>query len=71
MTVSVEALLKQIPNRYQLVLVAARRTNDIAAGAPPLVPAGHKASKITTIALDEIVQEKVKYEILKEKKEKS
>ena len=70
MSASLEELMKQIPNRYQLVLAAARRANDLALGAQST--AGESKKKIATIALDEIALGKVHYEIKKDtKKEKS
>jgi len=70
MTVPLEALMKQVGNRYQLVLVAARRANELVGGNPPCIES-KKGSKIPTVALDEISLGKVRYEATKEKKEKS
>lgn len=70
MTVPLEALMKQVGNRYQLVLVAARRANELVSGNPPCIEA-RKGCKIPTIALDEISLGKVRHEAGKEKKEKS
>ena len=66
MTVPLENLMKHISNRYQLVLIAARRGNELVSGAPPLV--GGKLGKIAAIALEEIGEGKVQYEPAKESK---
>ncbi len=40
--ITVEDCLKRIPNRFQLVVVAARRAKDLLRGAPPLVKSDNK-----------------------------
>ena len=45
---------------YKLTLAAAARANQLAAGAEPLIET--EAQKVTTIALQEIVEGKVSYE---------
>ena len=71
MTVPLENLRKQVPNRYQLVLVAARRANELVSGGPPLIESG-AGDKAAGVALEEIAQGKVRYEPGKEsKKDKS
>ena len=57
--VPIEELLKQCGSVYKLVILAAKRAKEIAEGAPPLVETGQK--KVTSIALEEIVQGKVLY----------
>jgi DNA-directed RNA polymerase subunit omega len=49
---TVEDCLNNVDNRFQLVLVAAKRAREIAAGADPLVP--EENDKPTVIALREI-----------------
>ena len=71
MIVPMENLMKRVQNRYQLVLIAARRANDVTTK----IQAGGEtraASKIATAVLEEISQGKVTYEAGKpSKKEKS
>ena len=59
MDVPIEELRKKIDGAYQLVIVAARRTRQLAEGAPKLVDA--ECSKPTTCALWEIAKGKIKY----------
>mgnify|MGYP000064731226 CR=1 FL=1 len=50
--ITVEDCLEHVDNRFDLVLLAARRARQIAQGADPLVPAEN--DKPTVIALREI-----------------
>ena len=52
--ITVEDCLEHVDNRFDLVLLAARRARQIAQGADPLVPAEN--DKPTVIALREIAQ---------------
>lgn len=54
--ITVEDCLVRIPNRFELVVVAARRAKDLLKGAPPLVEADNK--EVVT-ALREIAAGKV------------
>ena len=54
--ITVEDCLARIPNRFQLVIVAARRAKDLLRGARPLVKSGNK--EVVT-ALREIADGKV------------
>lgn len=54
---------------YKLTLTAAARANELAQGAQPLVKGGSK--KVSTIALQEISEGKVRYEEIKSKKKSS
>jgi DNA-directed RNA polymerase subunit omega len=54
--ITVEDCLKRIPNRFQLVVVAARRAKDLLRGAPPLVKSDNKE---VVSALREIADGKV------------
>ncbi len=56
--ISAEQLLKKINNVYRLVVVASERTRQLARGARPLVDTESK--KLTTIALKEILEGKVR-----------
>ena len=63
--ITVEDCLENVENRFELVLVAARRTRQLQLGADPLVP--EDRDKHTVIALREIAEGMVTNEILKEK----
>ena len=52
--IAVEDCLEHVDNRFDLVLLAARRARQISQGADPLVPAEN--DKPTVIALREIAQ---------------
>lgn len=54
---------------YKLVLVAAARANELAQGAHPLVKCDSK--KVSTITLEEIAADKVRYEDNKPKGKKA
>ena len=62
--VTVEDCLEKIPNRFELVLVAAKRARQIARGSPLLV--SHERDKPTVIALREIAEGKVDRMVLEE-----
>ncbi|WP_322521497.1 DNA-directed RNA polymerase subunit omega [Guyparkeria halophila] len=55
--VTVEDCLEKIPNRFELVLTAAKRARQIEHGAEPLVPMGKE--KPTVIALRELGEGKI------------
>lgn len=61
---TVEDCLPFVDNRFQLVLVAARRARQIAMGGQPLVPIDN--DKPTVLALREIAEGKVGPAILDE-----
>jgi len=52
--ITVEDCLEHVENRFDLVLLAARRARQIAQGAEPLVPAEN--DKPTVLALREIAE---------------
>lgn len=60
--VTVEDCIDKIPNRYDLVLIAAQRAKDLAAGAAPLVDRDN--DKNSVVALREIAENKVSIEDL-------
>ncbi|MGK0673846.1 MAG: DNA-directed RNA polymerase subunit omega [Halothiobacillaceae bacterium] len=62
--VTVEDCLKNIDNRFQLVLMAAKRARQIEAGAQPLVDPDR--DKPTVIALREIAEGKLTQAVLDE-----
>lgn len=68
MVIPLEELLKNEGSHYKLVLLAARRANEILKGAPPLIVT--KSKKPGIVALEEIAKGKVKLEESKETKPK-
>jgi len=62
--VTVEDCLENVDNRFELVLVAAKRARQVAMGAQPLLE--EENDKPTVIALREIADDLVNAEILKE-----
>lgn len=68
--VSLEKVLRKNElSIYKLTLTAAARANELAQGAQPLVK--NTSKKVSTIALQEIADGKVRYEITKAGKKKS
>ena len=57
--VPIEELLKRCGSVYKLVILAAKRAKEVAQGSPALVETPHR--KVTSVALDEILQGKVLY----------
>ena len=62
--ITVEDCLENVENRFELVLVAARRTRQLHLGHDPLVP--EDRDKNTVIALREIAEGLITSDILKE-----
>ncbi len=60
--ITVEDCLQQIPNRFLLVMVAAKRTKQLYKGAQPLIENKSNNKKIV-LGLREIAAGKVDYEI--------
>ena len=60
--VTVEDCIDKIPNRYELLMVAAQRARDISAGSPLTLPRDN--DKNSVVALREIAEEKVSIEEL-------
>ena len=60
--VAIEELLKRCGSVYKLVILAAKRAKEITEGSPALVERG-SSNKVTSIALDEILQGKVLYKV--------
>jgi DNA-directed RNA polymerase subunit omega len=60
--ITVEDCLKQIPNRFLLVMVAAKRTKQLYKGANPLIENKNNNKKIV-LGLREVAAGKVDYEI--------
>jgi len=60
--ITVEDCLKEVNNRFELVLMATRRARQVANGAEPLVAAEN--DKPTVVALREIAGHKVTPELI-------
>ena len=60
--VTVEDCVEKIPNRYELLMVAAQRAKDISSGSPLLVDRDN--DKNSVVALREIAENKVSIENL-------
>lgn len=60
--ITVEDCLHQIPNRFLLVMVAAKRTKQLYKGSQPLID-NRAGNKKVVLALREIAAGKVDYEI--------
>ncbi len=63
--ITVDDCLEQIPNRFQLTLVAAFRSRQLANGAEPLIDIADSNDKPSVLALREIAAGLVGTEILK------
>ena len=68
MIIPLEGLLKTEESHYKLVLLAARRANELSKGNPPLIVT--KTKKPGIVALEEIAKGKVRLEESKEKSKK-
>lgn len=62
--ITVEDCIENIPNRFDLVLAAAKRARQITRGSPLLVP--HERDKPTVVALREIAEGMVDKSILED-----
>ena len=58
---AIEELLKQCGSVYKLVILASKRAKELSDGAPSLVETQQR--KVTSIALEEILQGRVLYHI--------
>jgi DNA-directed RNA polymerase subunit omega len=65
--ITVEDCVARIPNKFQLVLVAAKRARQLANGAEPMVP--WENDKPTVVALREIAEGYVTESILEEREQ--
>ena len=59
--VAIEELLKRCGSVYKLVILAAKRAKELAEGALPLVETDQR--KVTSVALEEILQGRVLYQV--------
>lgn len=60
--ITVEDCLRQVPNRFLLVMIAAKRTKQLYKGAQSLIE-NKAGNKKVVLALREIASGKVEYEI--------
>lgn len=58
--VAIEELLKRSGSVYKLVILAAKRAKELAEGALPLIETDQR--KVTSVALEEILQGRVLYQ---------
>lgn len=65
--ITVEDCLRQIPNRFLLAMVAAKRAKQLYKGGQPLIENKANNKKIV-LALREIASGKIEYEIPSRKK---
>jgi DNA-directed RNA polymerase subunit omega len=61
---SLEKSLDKVPNRYLLVVLAAKRARQLNRGAQPLLET--KQKKPTSIALEEIADARIAYRVKEE-----
>jgi DNA-directed RNA polymerase subunit omega len=59
--ITVEDCLRQVPNRFLLVMIAAKRTKQLYKGAQPLIE-NKAGNKKVVLALREIAAGKVEFE---------
>ncbi len=64
--VAVQDLLSKTDSLYKLVVLAARRAGELNAGAPKLIETD--SQKVSSVALEEIAEGKVKLQTEKTKK---
>ncbi|MDF2674012.1 MAG: rpoZ [Clostridiales bacterium] len=57
---SIISMLKNVDNRYTLVVMTAKRARQLIDGAKPIIEID--SSKPVTIAINEIYEEKISYE---------
>ena len=62
--ITIDDCLEQIPNRFQLTLVAALRSRQLSNGAEPLIDAEGSNDKPSVIALREIAEGLIGEDIL-------
>ncbi|HEX6989641.1 MAG TPA: DNA-directed RNA polymerase subunit omega [Bacillota bacterium] len=59
MQIDVDALLKRVPSKYEMVVLAARRARQLVNGAPSLTPT--RASKPVSVAFEEMAADVLEY----------
>ena len=58
--------IPEIDSKYRMILLAAQRSKQLQRGANPRINADIKKNKPTRIAMEELKQKKVNFEILEE-----
>lgn len=71
--ITVEDCLAKIPNRFELVIVAARRAKDLLRGARPLVPSENKevVTALREIAVGKVWKEPREQGVLTDKPQRA
>jgi DNA-directed RNA polymerase omega subunit len=64
-----EKVTPAIDSKYRMILLAAQRSKQLQRGANPRVTADVRKTKPTRIAMEELKQNKVHFEILTEEEE--
>ncbi|MFO7245180.1 MAG: DNA-directed RNA polymerase subunit omega [Thermaerobacter sp.] len=59
MQLDVDALLKRVPSKYEMVVLAARRARQLVDGAKPLLPT--RAANPVTVAFEEMTAGLLEY----------
>ena len=59
MQLDIDALLKRVPSKYEMVVLAARRARQLVDGAKPLVPT--RATKPVSMAFEEMAANVLEY----------
>ncbi|HEX6988744.1 MAG TPA: DNA-directed RNA polymerase subunit omega [Bacillota bacterium] len=59
MQIDVDALLKRVPSKYEMVVLAARRARQLVNGAQALTPT--RAAKPVSIAFEEMAADVLEY----------
>lgn len=67
----VEKVTPAIDSKYRMILLAAQRSKQLQRGANPRVAADVRKTKPTRIAMEELKQNKVHFEILTEDEEEN
>ena len=65
--VTVEDCLEQVPNRFLLTMVAAKRTKQLYKGAQPLIE-NKSGNKRVVLALREVAASKIDFELPSKKR---
>jgi DNA-directed RNA polymerase omega subunit len=61
--VTAESQPPELDSKYRLIIVAAKRSNQLQRGAKPRIDIDSQKHKPTRIALEEVIQGKVPFEI--------
>lgn len=61
-----EKEIPEIDSKYRMILLAAQRSKQLQRGANPRVTADVKKTKPTRIAMEELKQKKIHFDILEE-----